>query len=247
MVISIITAVYNNCTHIENCIKSVLSQTYTDIEYIVIDGGSTDGTLQIIESYRNKITIIKSEPDKGMYDALNKGIALVTGDVIGFLHSDDFFYNTTVVTSIAKAFNNVHIDGIYGDLQYVDKTNADLVIRYWKSKPFNYKMLSIGWMPPHPTLFLRSKVYFETGCNLRYKIAADYDFMVRVLVNTKYTFEYLPIIITRMRVGGASNKSLRNVFRKSKEDYLIMKRNNIGGILTLFMKNLSKVGQFLKK
>jgi glycosyltransferase involved in cell wall biosynthesis len=248
MIITIITAVYNNCAHIEDCIKSVLSQSYPHIEFIVIDGGSTDGTLNIIDKYKSQISCVKSESDKGMYDALNKGIKLATGNVIGFLHSDDFFYNQDVVSQIVKAFENNNIDGLYSDLQYVDKNNTNTVIRFWKSKPYNFQMLRIGWMPPHPTLFLNSKVYQETGSfNLKYKIAADYDFMVRVLKNTNYKFEYLPIIVTRMRVGGASNKSIQNVFKKSWEDYLIIKRNKIGGFCTLFLKNFTKLGQFLKR
>lgn len=248
MRISVITATYNNCIHIECCIKSVLSQTYSNIEFIVIDGGSTDGTLAIIETYKSQISVIISEPDKGMYHALNKGIELATGDIIGFLHSDDFFYDSNVISAIANAFSNRNISGIYGNLQYVNKTKTNEVVRHWQSKPFRISLLAKGWMPPHPTLFLRSSVYFETGrFNLNYKIAADYDFMVRVLKNRQYAFQFMPIIITRMRLGGASNKSLKNIFSKSREDYLIIKRNKIGGLLTLFMKNLSKLGQFLKK
>jgi glycosyltransferase involved in cell wall biosynthesis len=248
MLISIITVVYNNRNHIEDCVRSVLKQTYNSIEYIVIDGGSTDGTLQILEKYKSNIAILRSEPDKGMYDALNKGIALAKGDIVGLLHSDDFFHNENVISNIADKFAEKHIHGTYGDLLYVDKDDSQKVIRYWKSKSFHKGLLAKGWMPPHPTLFLKRDIYEQTGLfNMQYKIAADYDFMVRVLMKSNYTFEYIPEIITCMRVGGVSNKGFRNIYNKSREDYLIMKRNKIGGLLTLIMKNISKLSQFLKK
>ena len=247
MKISIITAVYNNKTSIASCIDSVISQTYKNIEYIIIDGGSIDGTIDILSQYKNKIDILISEQDKGIYDALNKGVSCATGEVIGFLHSDDTFNNSEIIEKIAETFSSKNVDGIYGNLLYVDGKNPQKIIRNWQSLQYTQKMLRQGWMPPHPTLFLKRKVYSDIGnFNLKYRIAADYDFMVRVLNSNKYNIEYHPIYITLMRVGGASNKSLKNIIKKSLEDYKVIRKNKIGGIGTLLQKNFSKLGQFLK-
>jgi glycosyltransferase involved in cell wall biosynthesis len=244
MKISIITATYNSKTTLQDALASIESQKEVNIEYIIIDGGSTDGTLDLI---KNNDTIAKyiSEPDKGIYDALNKGIQLATGDIIGFLHSDDLFASNSVVAQIVKEFENVVIDGVYGDLEYVDKENTKRVIRHWKSEPFQPKLLKQGWMPAHPTLFLRTEVYEKHGLfNLSYKIAADYDFMLRILKDKTLQFSYLPQVITRMRVGGASNRSLKNIIQKTKEDYKVVTSNGVGGWLTIVIKNKSKIKQF---
>jgi glycosyltransferase len=244
MKISIITATYNSKTTLQDALASIASQKEVTIEYIIIDGGSTDGTLDLI---KNNDTIAKyiSEPDKGIYDALNKGIQLATGDIIGFLHSDDLFASNSVVAQIVKEFENVVIDGVYGDLEYVDKENTKRVIRHWKSQPFQPKLLKQGWMPAHPTLFLRTEVYEKHGLfNLSYKIAADYDFMLRILKDKTLQFSYLPQVITRMRVGGASNRSLKNIIQKTKEDYKAVTSNGVGGWLTIVIKNKSKIKQF---
>jgi glycosyltransferase len=246
--ISIITAVYNNKNLIAECIESILSQTYNNIEHIVIDGGSTDGTKEILEKYQSKIAFYLSEPDNGMYDAINKGISKATGDIIGLLHSDDLFADKTIVSQIAETFLKTSADGVYGDLLYVDRSNVSKIIRFWKSSPFILGNLKKGWMPPHPTLFLKKNLVNKIGFyNTDYKIAADYDFMLRTLTTPEIKFEYIPSVITRMRVGGASNRSIKNIINKSWEDYLILKRNKVGGIVTLLLKNFSKLGQFLKK
>ena len=246
--ISIITAVYNNRDNIGPCIDSVLSQSYPNIEHIVVDGQSTDGTIDIIRSYENKIGKWASEKDTSIYDALNKGIAMSTGDVIGFLHSDDVFNNATMIEKIATLFSRTNSDAVYGDLVYVSKTNIANIVRYWKSNEFNVTKFRHGWMPPHPTLFLTKKVYDSYGLfNLKYRISSDYDLMLRTLGSGNLHCEYLPEIITRMRVGGASNKSLKNIWIKSYEDWQALKQNKIGGFYTLFLKNVSKLGQFLHK
>ena len=227
---------------------SVLSQTYTDIEYIIIDGGSTDDTVNIIKSYQNRIAVFISEPDKGIYDGLNKGIKLATGDVIGFLHSDDLYENNTVIEKVAKAFMASEIDSVYGDLTYVNKSDPTKVIRYWKSGEFTLKKLGRGWMPPHPTFFVKRDIYQQRGqFDTSFKIAADYDLMLRFLGKYKISTDYIPNVLIKMRVGGESNKSLKNVIRKSTEDLQAMRNNNIGGFLSLIFKNLSKVKQFIKK
>ena len=248
MKISIITSVYNNQETIAEAMDSVLSQTYTDIEYIIIDGGSTDDTVNIIKSYQNRIAVFISEPDKGIYDGLNKGIKLATGDVIGFLHSDDLYENNTVIEKVAKAFMASEIDSVYGDLTYVNKSDPTKVIRYWKSGEFTLKKLGRGWMPPHPTFFVKRDIYQQRGqFDTSFKIAADYDLMLRFLGKYKISTDYIPNVLIKMRVGGESNKSLKNVIRKSTEDLQAMRNNNIGGFLSLIFKNLSKIKQFIKK
>lgn len=248
MKISIITAVYNNATHIEDCIKSVISQDYNDIEHIIIDGQSKDGTVGIVNKYIDKISVFISEPDKGIYDAINKGLKAASGEVIGLLHSDDIFDNKGTISKLASFMQDEEINGVYGDLIYVDKNDVSKVFRYWKSSEFSRNMLRLGWMPPHPTLFLRKKAIDKVGFyNQQYKIAADYDFMIRALhLETGY-YKYIGEVVTRMRTGGASNKSIKNILLKSYEDYLIIKRNKIGGFFTLLRKNLSKISQFMKK
>ena len=247
MKISIITAVLNNVEHINACIESVQSQTYNNIEHIVIDGGSTDGTLKIIENNK-KIRQWVSEPDKGTYDALNKGISLATGDIIGLLHSDNVFDNELIIEKIAAIFNVSICDALYGDLLYVSRENLNKTVRYWKSSVFDVKQFRNGWMPAHPTLFLKKNVFDTFGLyDLQFRIASDYDLMLRTLGSGKLKCEYLPEVVTRMRMGGASNKSIKNIIRKSKEDYIALKKNNMGSLFTLFMKNFSKLKQFRVK
>jgi len=246
--ISIITAVYNAKDTIADAIESVLLQSYGEIEYIIIDGGSNDGTIDIIKSYGDKIHKFVSKKDNGIYDALNKGIALASGDVIGFLHSDDVYNDTRTIERIAREFSKAqNIDGVYGDLLYVQKHNTNNIVRYWKSKLFSPSLLKAGWMPPHPTLFLKKEVYDKyKSFDLSFKIASDYDFMLRVLSGGANVV-YIDDILYKMRVGGESNKSVQNIWLKTKEDYKALKKNNIGGVGSLVLKNLSKIMQFLNK
>ncbi|NOZ47934.1 MAG: glycosyltransferase [Chlorobi bacterium] len=244
MLFSLITAVYNNEQFIENCIKSVLEQTFTNYEYIIIDGKSTDNSISIIQKYNSKITRIISEPDSGMYDALNKGVKLAAGDIIGFIHSDDFYTDNMVLEKVNEAFETKNIDAVYGDLQYVSKTNTDNVIRNWQSKNFQPGMLQKGWMPPHPTLFVRKKFHEQLkGFNLKYNIAADYDWMLRFFSLPDIHTYYLNKTLIKMRWGGKSNKSVLNIIKKMYEDYLTLKRNKIGGLYTLYLKNFQKLNQ----
>jgi len=248
MKISIITSVYNNQETIKDAIDSVLGQTYKNVEYIIVDGGSSDDTVSIVKSYGNKISKFVSEKDKGIYDGLNKGINLVTGDVVAFLHSDDIYASDTILENVAKAFqSDEHLDGIYGDLVYTPKSDISKVLRYWKSKEFEKSLLTKGWMPAHPTLFLKREVYEKYGgFDLSFKIAGDYDFMLRVLKSGIHV-KYLPQVLYKMRVGGESNKSLKNIILKSQEDLRALRKNGVGGFGSLFIKNISKIGQFLKK
>ena len=346
MKISIITAVFNNAQHIGSCLESVRSQTWPGIEHIIIDGGSTDGTLEVIKTGNGSevigkrkntaegsevigltnevrgnrqevigsnhqspithdlspVTRLISEPDNGIYDALNKGIRLATGDVIGFLHADDIYADETVIEKMAKAMAENNADSCYGDLEYVkdngnrsggtdkevkrsrgqedrltslqadkltgekDKRirgqessdrstqNSELIthnfktVRYWKSGPFEKGLFKKGWMPPHPTFFVRREVYrrlgaFDTG----FRIAADYELMLRFLWKNDISTRYIPEVLIKMRTGGASNGSLRNILKKSAEDYRAMRMHGLGGLATLVRKNISKIPQFFEK
>ena len=249
MKFSIITAVRNNVETIEQCIQSVFRQTHKDIEYIVIDGSSSDGTLDIIKKYENKLTQWLSEPDDGIYHALNKGINMSTGDVIGFLHADDFYAHDNVIESVVLHITKHNVDSCYGDLEYVSKNNTQKTIRYWKSSPYENGLLKRGWMPPHPTLFVKKDMYEKYGYfNTDFKIAADYEMVLRLLGKHKISTHYIPEVLVKMRLGDASNRSLKNMMIKSSEDYKAWKMNNLnGGLYTIFLKNISKVPQFFGK
>ena len=248
MKISIITSVYNNKETIAEAIESVLAQTYDNIEYIVVDGASTDGTVDVIKKYADKITTFVSEPDKGIYDGLNKGVALATGDVVGFLHSDDLFEDEHVVAKIAETFKVDEVDSIYGDLIYVSKEDTSKVVRYWKSGAYSLKKLENGWMPPHPTFYVKRKVYEAYGAfDTSFKIAADYDSILRFLGREGITTRYIPEILVKMRVGGESNKSLKNLVLKTKEDIRAIENNNVRPLRCLIFKNLSKIPQFFRR
>ena len=248
MKVSIITATNNSEKTIEDCIKSLIAQVYVNVEFIIIDNNSTDSTLAIIEKYQLKNKSIKliSESDNGIYDALNKGVSHASGEIIGFLHSDDLYFDCYSILDVVGFFRDNKYDGVYGDLQYVNKENTDKVIRLWKSSVFHSKLLKMGWMPAHPTLFLKKHVYEKHGgFETSYKISADYDFMLRILKDKTLEFGYLPIVITKMRVGGASNRSLKNIIQKTREDYKVVSSNNIGGWFSILLKNISKIKQFI--
>jgi glycosyltransferase len=243
---SIITAVLNNNDFIEDAINSVLNQTYPHIEYIIIDGASTDGTLDIIKKYESRIKWV-SEPDEGIYDALNKGIELSTGDIIGILHADDILASRNAIEKAAKRFLLDPVKIVYSDLVYVNKNNTNRVYRYWKAGGYKNISFSLGWMPPHPTLFVRREIYERYGkFNTGYKIAADYDLILRFLGKHKISAGYVKEILIRMRVGGMSNMNIKNILKKTAEDYIILKRNKIGlPLLTVMLKNLRKIKQFI--
>lgn len=247
MKVSIITATYNSEKTIKDTILSLESQSYGNIEHIIIDGGSRDNTVDIIKEYSTKVSLIVSEPDKGIYDALNKGILKSTGDVVGFLHSDDLFAYPEAISDIVETFKNNVCDAVYADLEYVSQDDITKVIRKWKSGEYTVGKLKYGWMPPHPTFFMKRERYQQWSVfNLDYKISADYDSLLRYLWCNKATLAYLPKTISKMRVGGASNRSLKNIVLKSKEDIKIIKLNGLFWPVTLLFKNLSKLPQFIK-
>ena len=248
--ISIITAVFNGEKNIAQTIESVLGQTYPNIEYIVIDGGSKDQTVEIVNRYRDRIQHFVSERDQGIYDALNKGVALATGEIVGILHSDDLYSSAEVIASVVKRFIETHADGVYSDLVYVkDHTDEEVrIIRYWESCEFNSALLADGWMPPHPTLYLKKSIYEKTGkFNLSFPIAADYDFILRVFKTPGLKFAYLPNVTVHMQVGGASNRNLKKILQKSSQDFEILKQNGFQPTMTLIKKNVSKLKQFISR
>ena len=246
MKISVITACFNNAATIEETIRSVAEQDYADKEYIIVDGGSTDGTLSIIEKYRDKISKIISEKDEGIYFALNKGIDLATGDVIAFLHADDVYAHAQALPHVMKIFSEKKIQSVYGDLQYVDRNDLSKVAREWKSGNYYDGIFHKGWMPPHPSFFLLKSCYEKFGkFNTTFVSAADYELMLRMLHKNKITTAYLPEVLVKMRTGGISNITLKNRIRANKEDRRAWKVNGLKpGIFTLWRKPLSKLGQF---
>lgn len=246
MRLSIITAVYNREATIAQAIASVRAQTYPDVEHLVIDGASGDGTLAAIETARHERMRIISEPDAGIYDALNKGIARASGDIVGLMHSDDFFSHEGVLEKVAAAFDTPGVLAVYGDLDYVAAADVARVIRRWRSGSYSTEKLRRGWMPPHPALFLRREVFERHGVyDTSYRIAADYDAILRYFSREDLRPVYIPEVLVKMRLGGESNRSLRKILRKSREDYRALRTNGVGGFRTLAMKNLSKIGQFM--
>ncbi|MES2267292.1 MAG: glycosyltransferase family 2 protein [Bacteroidota bacterium] len=242
--ISIITVSYNAQVTIEQSILSVISQDYNNVEYIIIDGKSTDGTLSIAQKYRKHINILVSEPDRGIYDAMNKGIALATGDVVGILNADDFFAGTQILTVVAEAFKNNTADIVYGDLNYV-KPNG-VVSRKWVSGEYKKGMFNLGWMPPHPTFYCRRELFEKFGnYSLDYGTAADFELMLRFIHRNHLSVSYVKRVLVQMSVGGVSNSSIRNRLKALWYDMKAMYDNKI--ILppiALVLKPLRKIKQF---
>lgn len=248
MKISIITAVYNRASTIESSVASVQGQSYGAIEHVIQDGGSTDGTLDLIERLTHSATCLVSERDDGLYDAINRGISRSTGDIIGLMHSDDFYAHPQVLAKVARAFEDPRVDGVYGDLDYVSASDTKKVVRHWRSGVYQPDLLSRGWMPPHPTLYLRREVFLQWGLyDTSFQIAADYDAMLRYLWRGRIHLAYVPEVLVKMRVGGVSNRSLGRILQKSREDYHAIRRNEVGGLGTLLRKNASKLKQFVNK
>lgn len=249
MKISIITITYNSAETVEETIQSVLSQDYPDIEYIIVDGKSKDNTIQIIEKYNDKISKVVSEKDNGLYDALNKGIRLCTGDVIGMLHSDDVYYNSEVLSKVAAAFKqHPEAGAVYGDLIFVERFNLNSIKRVWRSGLYKEGSFAKGWMPPHPTFFVRKSVYDKYGVfNTDLKLAADYELMLRLIHVKKVKPVYLPIMIVKMRMGGVSNFSVALKWKAHLEDRKAWALNGMQPSLQLLRKPLSKLFQYFQR
>lgn len=241
MKISIITATFNSEKFINNCLHSIEAQSYDNIEHIVIDGNSTDQTLSLLKLKRNQIKELISEPDRGVYDAMNKGIKLATGEIIGFLNSDDFYVNNKILSKVVSVFkNNPSIDACYSDLIYTDQVDTSKSVRYWRSGKFKIGSFSKGWAPPHPTFFARRSVYERYGLfDLDYRFASDNDIMMRFMEVHKVKTEYFPEVWVKMRLGGTTNKSLKNIYLGNLEILKALSKNGLPvNIMSFFFKKI---------
>ena len=246
MKITIITVCYNRKATIENAILSVLNQNYCNIEYIIVDGNSTDGTKEIIESYRDKINQFISEPDKGMYDAINKGLQLATGDIVGLMHSDDEFYDKNVIDRIVSRFNSDStIEGVYGDGVYVSNDKEERLIRDRIGGVFSLKKIKKGWLPLHPTVYLKKSVIEKNGLySLDFKIASDTEFLLRYLYKYEINMSYINSYIVKMRMGGIST-NLKYALEVLNEDYKIYKFHGLTAFKAVFLKKTIALKQYL--
>ncbi|MGL4364822.1 MAG: glycosyltransferase family 2 protein [Bacteroidales bacterium] len=261
MTISIITTTYNSYHTLSDTIESILSQTYNNIEYIIVDGASNDGTIQLIKDLENRVKCLKdyrefsfkyiSEPDKGIYDAMNKGIKMATGDVVGILNSDDFFSSNDILQNIANAFNNQEIDVVYGDVHFVSPANLKKCVRYYSSKIFHSSLMRFGFMPAHPSCYIKREWFNKiTPYKTNYQIAADFEFLLRLIVVEKSVLLYLPIDMVTMRLGGASTNGLQSYVTIMKEHLQALRENKIySNIFILSLRYFYKIWEmfFFKK
>ena len=249
MKVSIITVTFNSAAFVEDCILSVISQTYPNIEHIIIDGNSYDQTLDIVKKYEKNIARCLSENDKGMYDAINKGMELATGDIIGVLNSDDVFYDNDVVATIVEQMQKTGVESVYGDLVYVDEHDLNKVERIWKGKSFKRSLFEKGWMPAHPTFYFKRTNYQKYGgYETHFYSAADYELMARYLYLHQVSSLYIPKMMVKMRSGGQSNSGFKKRFRANRRDFLAMKKNKIpNAFMVAILKPLSKLHQYYKK
>jgi glycosyltransferase len=244
--VTVITVTYNSATTIVEALESVARQSHPDIEHIVVDGGSTDGTQALIAAHGARLARVVSEADDGIYDAMNKGLRLARGELVGFLNSDDTLAGDDVIAAIVRVATLERPDAVFGDLVYVDPSRKQPVVRYWRAGGFSMAKLRLGWMPPHPTLYVRREVIERIGLfDARLRIAADYEFMLRLLSHAGLKVAYLPRVLVRMRVGGASNHSVAAMLHKSREDLAALRKHRVGGLIALMLKNLRKLPQFL--
>ncbi|MCE7065996.1 glycosyltransferase family 2 protein [Dyadobacter sp. CY326] len=246
MKVTIITVVYNGAKTIRQCIESVLSQDFANVEYIIIDGDSTDGTQEIVKEYGSKITRFVSEKDGGIYDAMNKGIQLAAGDVIGILNADDFYAYNSVISDVASQMHADDVKGCYGDLVYVDSENEMLVKRQWTSGHYKEGAFLNGWMPPHPAFFVKKELYEKLGMfRLDFGSAADYELMLRFIHKAKIKIAYVPKVLVKMRTGGVSNSNIKNRIAANRNDLRAWKENDLTPrFYTLWLKPLRKILQF---
>lgn len=250
MQFSILTVVWNRAATIGDALDSLAGQTYRGYEHIVQDGGSTDGTAELLHARAagdERIKLVCARDD-GIYDALNRALARASGDVVGLLHSDDFFAHPRVLEQVARRFRSSGAQAVYGDLDYVSADDTQRIVRHWSAGPFTPAKLRRGWMPPHPTLFLRREVIERWGgYDTSFRIAADYDSILRYFGDGRMVADWLPQVLVKMRLGGASNRSFAHIWRKSAEDYRALRKNGVGGIGALAWKNLSKINQFVAR
>jgi glycosyltransferase involved in cell wall biosynthesis len=242
--ISLITVALNAESNISRCIRSVISQSFKNVEYIIVDGGSTDNTIKIINQYKDFISIFVSGPDKGIYDAMNKGIKLAHGQVVGILNADDFFADANILSDIAAAFMQQNVEIIYGDLDYINA--RDNVVRKWRSGDYTHNMFNWGWMPPHPTFYCKRNLFHKLGFySLEYGTAADYELMIRFMYFNKIKAFYIEKVLVKMKTGGASNKSSINRVKALFFDLKAMRSNGILlPLVALILKPMRKAKQY---
>jgi glycosyltransferase involved in cell wall biosynthesis len=245
--ISVITVSYNSAATISDTIDSVLGQTYPDIEYIVIDGASTDGTIEIVRSYGLKISKFLSEPDKGIYDAINKGIAISTGDIVGIVNSDDVFFDRQVIGKVAVSFSENDVDAVYGDAIFVSPENTSRIVRYYSSKTFQPGMFRFGFMPAHPSFYIKREFFDRLGFyKTDYKIAADFELLLRFIYVSRIRCKYMEMPFVSMRMGGTSNKSLKSNITLNREILRACRENSVKtGYFLIYLKYFFKVFEFL--
>jgi glycosyltransferase involved in cell wall biosynthesis len=243
--ISLITVTYNAGGTIERCIQSVISQNYKNVEYIIIDGASADNTIQIINRYQNHIHHFVSEPDEGIYDAINKGINFATGDVVGMLNADDVFTDDSVLGNVAAVFKDGRVPILYGDLDYVD--GAGKIFRKWRSGRYSHGKYNWGWMPPHPTFYCRRELFNEIGFySLGYGTAGDYELLSRFMHKHRFNAFYLKKVMINMKIGGASNKNLSSRVKGLINDFRAMRNNEIRvPLIAVLLKRIRKIGQYM--
>ena len=246
--ISIITAVLNNARTIEDTIRSVASQDYPDVEHIVVDGGSIDGTAEILEKNKKNLAAVISEKDRGIYYAMNKGLKVVRGDIIGLLNADDVYSSNNALSRVVQVFRDPTVDVCYADLVYVRPNDLDRVVRYWKSCEYRHELFNNGWMPPHPTFFVRRRVYEMAGdFDTAFTIQADFEFMFRLLWRYRVKSVYIPHVLVKMRFGGTSNR-LRNILKGNIEAWRACRKNGLMiGPFFIVKKILSRIPQFFRR
>jgi glycosyltransferase involved in cell wall biosynthesis len=249
--LSLITVVRNGEATIADCMSSVLSQTTQPFEYIIIDGNSTDRTLDVIEKHRWEGVKVISEPDQGIYDAMNKGIGLASGEIVGLINSDDILSDNLVLQRVAKVFSdNPNVDACYGDLCYVRQNDLTKIVRYWRSKPYQQGLIENGWVPPHPTLYVRRTIYkIYGGFDLRYCIAADFELMLRFFATHQILTAYLPHVMVKMRLGGTTNRNFKNILLQNLEIRRALRRHNMSSSLVSYIthKAWSRFLQFIHR
>lgn len=248
MKVSVITATFNSAATLTDTLSSVRDQTYPLVEHLIIDGGSKDNTMEIVAGFPH-IKQICSEKDRGIYDAMNKGVKRATGDIVGILNSDDFYASENVLREVVDTFEQSGCDAVYGDLQYVCKDDVSKVVRYWRSGPYQQGAFKWGWMPPHPSFFVRHTLYDRCGLfNLDMKTAADYELMLRMIHKEGASLQYLPNVLVKMRTGGASNASLASRLKANADD---RKAWDVNGLtpywFTMYLKPIRKITQFIFK
>jgi glycosyltransferase involved in cell wall biosynthesis len=250
MKISVITVCYNSAKTIGHTLQSVREQTHGDIEHIIVDGCSSDNTLGVVKAEGLHVTKVVSERDKGIYDAMNKGIALASGEIVAFINADDFYSTPGVLTTVAAVFEKSGADCCYGDLCYVSQVDPTRTVRYWRSADFVPGSFEKSWCPPHPTFFVRRSVYLRLGgFDLSFRIAADFELMARYLEVARISSHYIPEVLVKMRLGGTTNRSLSNIFKQNAEISRALSINGLRSSLVSFVLNklVSRAIQFVRR